>query len=190
MQSSKSATMECTCWIVTVVLVALIGAILFSEWGRSDDGGRERPRREPGHRYAQKALSVPRVAGSAAAPSVVASEEYDETEQFMLAPPVPCASKHGGADIDHLFEDTGADLASYKKVDMNKVRAATNVMPVTYALSDTSSATSPPARTIGLSDKSWMQLMSSGQRPRVIGTQEIAFGGSSHLETLRSGLAR
>lgn len=104
----------------------------------------------------------------------------------------PASEQHGAANAsvayktEHFFSDSGEDMESYNKTDMQRAKKASNMRADTGAKSDTGTDTSPPGRLLGFTNNSWLSLLNCESKPRVHGTAEIAFGGSSHLETLRS----
>tara|TARA_B100000787_G_scaffold168144_2_gene156334 strand:+ start:292 stop:702 length:411 start_codon:yes stop_codon:yes gene_type:complete len=115
------------------------------------------------------------------------NETYDNTGTFMLAADSePCADTSRDSDTSHFFNDSGADLESYKKTNMKEALAKSNHRADILAKSDTGSPHSAPARTKGSTTVPWMQLMNCKEKQRTFSNTEIAFNGSSHLEAVRN----
>lgn len=99
-----------------------------------------------------------------------------------------CTDESRQSDTSHFYNDSGEDLASYKKTDMKEALAKSNHRADLLSKSDTGSPHAAPARTKGKSTVPWMQLMNCNQKQRQHSTTEIAFNGSSHLDAVRGSV--
>ena len=176
MQCSKP--IEYTCWILSAIIMIILGFIICSEWKTYTPSNSVSGRKSSGRRS--------RAEPKQAKPQ---NDTYDESGSFMIPPSsTECVDESRQSDTSHFYTDSGEDIESYKKTDMKEALSKTNHRADILAKSDTGSPHEVPSRTKGSSTVPWMQLMSCNQKQRTHSNTEIAFNGSSHLDAARGAM--